>query len=377
MSVVNAGRQLPEQTDVFIVGGGPAGLAAAIAARQQGLEVAVADGAVPPIDKACGEGVMPNGVAALRQLGVTIPAHESMPFRGIRFIEDGRSAEAEFRHERGRGLRRTTLHRLLVDRARALGVRLAWNTPVRGLTPEGIRLDTGPVTCRFVVGADGEGSRVRRWAGLGPVSPPQRFGFRRHFGVRPWTDVVEVHWCDGAQVFVTPVAPTEVCVALISRDPRVRLGRLLEVCPALATHLAGAPVTTTERGGPSASRRLRAVTRGRIALVGEASGSLDGVTGEGLSVLFQQAIALGQALIMGDLSRYEKVHPRLRRDPALMARLLLAMDRSRWLRRRALQALATEPPLFSSLLALHVGPPASRRQAVQSLCSLGWRLMTA
>jgi len=45
---------LPASTDVFVVGGGPAGLALAIAARQRGLSVVVADGANPPIDKTCG-----------------------------------------------------------------------------------------------------------------------------------------------------------------------------------------------------------------------------------------------------------------------------------------------------------------------------------
>ena len=41
-------------TDVFVIGGGPAGLATAIAARQRGFDVVVADGAQPPIDKPCG-----------------------------------------------------------------------------------------------------------------------------------------------------------------------------------------------------------------------------------------------------------------------------------------------------------------------------------
>ena len=57
------------------MGGGPAGLAAGIAAREQGHDVMVADGVRPPIDKAGGEGVMPNGVAALRSLGVEIRRH--------------------------------------------------------------------------------------------------------------------------------------------------------------------------------------------------------------------------------------------------------------------------------------------------------------
>ena len=76
-------------TDVFIIGGGPAGLAAAIAARQRGFDVMVADSALPPIDKPCGEGLMPDGVCALADLGIYIPPEDSYPFRGIRFLSSG------------------------------------------------------------------------------------------------------------------------------------------------------------------------------------------------------------------------------------------------------------------------------------------------
>ena len=321
---------------------------------------------------------MPNGIAALRSLGVEIPQQEAVPFRGIRFIASGLSADARFRHEPGRGIRRTSLHRLLVERADAAGVRLLWGTRVRGLTPAGVLLDEEHVACRWIVGADGERSRVRDWARLSPARPPaQRFGFRRHFRVVPWTDVVEVYWCRGAQVFVTPVGPAEVCVALISRSPRTRLDDLFLVCPELMRRLGGAPATTPERGAISASCRLPAVTSGRLALVGEASGSIDAVTGEGLSLIFQHALALAEALAAEDLGRYEAAHRRVLRPPAFMARLLLAMDRSPWLRRRALRAFTVEPGLFSRLLALHVGAPASPKHAVGSLCSLGWRLLTA
>jgi len=53
------------ESEILVIGGGPAGLAAAIAARKKGFEVHVADGAEPPIDKACGEGLMPNTLALL------------------------------------------------------------------------------------------------------------------------------------------------------------------------------------------------------------------------------------------------------------------------------------------------------------------------
>src|SRR5437667_12724079 len=93
-----------EGTGVLIIGGGPAGLAAAIAARMKGFTVAVADGAKPPIDKACGEGLMPGTVAALRQLGVAIRPDDGRVFRGVRFVDVATSVEATFWGARGFGV---------------------------------------------------------------------------------------------------------------------------------------------------------------------------------------------------------------------------------------------------------------------------------
>src|SRR5688572_15282569 len=56
--------------DVAVVGGGPAGLAVAIETARRGLNVAVFERQEGPVDKACGEGVMPPGVRALDALGV-------------------------------------------------------------------------------------------------------------------------------------------------------------------------------------------------------------------------------------------------------------------------------------------------------------------
>jgi len=69
--------------------------------------------------------------------------------------------------------------------------------------------------------------------------------------------------------------------------------------------LRSAEPATLERGGVSASRRLKSVYRGRVALVGDASGSVDAITGEGLCLLFQQAVALAGALEAGDLCLYQ------------------------------------------------------------------------
>src|SRR5258708_4685637 len=152
--------------DVFVIGGGPAGLATAIAARRHGLSVVIADGAVPPIDKPCGEGLMPDGVEALRQPGVTIPEGEGYPFRGIRFLSDGAKAEAAFPRGTAYGIRRTDLHRVLLNHAASCGVHMLWQAAVTGLHPEGALVGGELLRASWVVGADGSSSRVRSWAKL-------------------------------------------------------------------------------------------------------------------------------------------------------------------------------------------------------------------
>src|ERR1700678_4469708 len=99
--------------DVFIIGGGPVGLAAAIAARRKSFSVALADGCEPPVDKACGEGIMPDGLTAAARLGLQLRVSESYAFRGIRFHGENVSVAADFPNGCGRGFRRTVLHRAL------------------------------------------------------------------------------------------------------------------------------------------------------------------------------------------------------------------------------------------------------------------------
>ncbi len=97
--------------DVFVVGGGPAGLALAMAARRQGMRVVVADVARPPVDKVCGEGLMPDGLDALTGLGFEINLAAGYRFRGIRFLERGITVGANFPNGAGLGMRPTVLHR--------------------------------------------------------------------------------------------------------------------------------------------------------------------------------------------------------------------------------------------------------------------------
>jgi len=347
---------LPSSTGLLVIGGGPAGLATAIAARRRGFDVTVADAERPPIDKPCGEGIMPDGLAAARALGIHLERAPARWFPGIRFWEGATSVEARFARGPGLGIRRTTLHQVLMDHAAQAGVRFAWGTAVTGIDAAGVSTAGGRIAARWIVGADGGHSRVRRWAGLDACQRQTvRYGFRRHYRLAPWTEFMEIHWGDRCQLYITPVAEGEVCVVLLSSDPHLRLGEALARFPVVARRVGHLAALPGERGAVSASRRLRAVWRGNVALVGDASGSVDAITGEGLCLLFQQAAALAAALDRGDLSLYQTEHRRIGRRPGLMAELMLLLDRGARLRRGVIGAMAWHPPLFAGMLAYHTG----------------------
>lgn len=367
----------PDATDVFVVGGGPAGLAAAIAARRQGFRVVVGESVHPPIDKACGEGFLPDGVAALARLGLPIPVEQTWRLRGIRFWSGEKRAEAQFPEPSfGFAIRRTSLHRVMIEHAEHLGAELLWGAVVTGICAEGVRLGKNFVRARWIIGADGANSRVRRWAGLDRPQPRMRYAFRQHFRVAPWTDLIEVYWGAVCQGYATGVGRDQVCVAVASHDPRLRLEDGFTSLPALHARLQGAEIVSTEHGALTGNRQFARVWKGNVALIGDASGTVDAITGEGIGLSFSQAIILANSLRSGDLEAYEREHRRLALRPKWMARLMLSMDGCPKLQQRTLKTLQRHPEIFQRLVEFHVGILPPSRLVYEGL-TLGWDLLTA
>ncbi len=369
---------VPKTTDVFVIGGGPAGLAVAIAARQKGFEVVVADGTHAPIDKACGEGFLPDGLAALERLGIRIPLGLGRPFCGIRFVGADISADAMFPGRTlGLAVRRTVLHQLMMERASQLGAKLHYGTAVSGISAEGVHLCDRFVRARWIIGADGFNSRVRRWAGMGEGHRPRmRYAFRQHYRIPPWSDHMEVYWGERCQGYATAVTNDEVCVAVASPDPHLRLEEGVKLLPHLSARLSGAQAVSAERGSLTGNRQFRRVSKDNVVLVGDASGTVDAITGEGMGLAFSQAVALAESLPARDLAHYEVQHRKLAMRPLGMARLMLTLDGRPRLQHRTLRVFQTHPEIFQRLIALHVGVLPPTRMVWDGL-TLGWRLLTA
>jgi flavin-dependent dehydrogenase len=292
---------------------------------------------------------------------------------GIRYVDGDLVAEGEFPDGPGLGIRRPVLHRALVERATALGADLRWGVTAQGLTTAGVATADDEVTARWVVGADGRSSRVRRWAGLEGRAPRAgRFGVRRHYTLPPWTDRVEVYWGEGCEAYVTPVAPEMVGVALMWGERGVGFDDVLARLPALAARVAGAPAASRDAGAGPFGSRARRVDRGRVVLIGDAACCLDPITGEGVALALQSAEALVESIVVDDLDHYRTTQRRLTRAAARVNALVLLLEQSPRLRARVMAGLASRPDLFGRFLAARRSPATSAAGAV---ARLGWQLL--
>ena len=184
---------MPTAVDVLVVGAGPAGAAAGLAARRRGLDVLVVDKASFPRDKTCGDGLTTAALRLIEQLGVdlrTLPGY--MAVRETVLVgPDGRRVSLPLATDGDHAavVPRVELDAAIVDTARRSGVEVRDGVAVSGIDMSGdgeavtaTTAEGDSVRARFLIAADGHYSFVRRC--LRPPAPPELgtwHAFRQYF----------------------------------------------------------------------------------------------------------------------------------------------------------------------------------------------------
>jgi flavin-dependent dehydrogenase len=331
--------------DLLVAGGGPAGLATAIHGARAGLEVVVVEQRRGPIDKACGEGLMPHSVRHLESLGAQVKGRE---FHGISYVDGKWRVDAPFRAGTGRGVRRTALHAALLEAATEAGVRIV-HDDVGDVSQDAISVRAGDFHARYLAAADGLHSPIRRSLGLGQNSGDRRrWGIRRHVHIAPWSDFVEVHWASSAEAYVTPVTDDCVGIAILTSH-RGGFDEHLTQFPALTDRVDGLPHGPDRAAGPL-RQKVRNRTAGRVLLVGDAAGYVDALTGEGLGVAFGAAELLVRCVAADRPGDYDRKWRQMTRRYRLMTAALLHASGYQPLRSHVVPAATALPRVFTGLV---------------------------
>lgn len=378
-------------TRVAIVGGGPAGLMAAILLARADVDCVVFERQSWPIDKVCGEGIMPNGVAALERAGILerIDGERSRAFRGVRYVDSGgRTAAGRFRGRPGLVVRRLALSEALhavASEEQRVELRPGQTLVDLEQDSDSVRLRLQPAgraeatqtgAFDYLIGADGLRSKVRRLAGLdgttssAPGKQPGRMGARIHYAIEPWDDLVQVWWQSGIECYVAPssdgcvefnfgwdndvLRPREVDGEVVSLEQG-----LMHHFPELQARTRGAQATSEMRSWGPLPHLAQAHLRGRVALLGDAGLFYDQITGEGLSLAFLQAELLAATLPeWGNAQGRARFTDGIGQMAAHYIRITdfaMFFTRHPRLRSRMIWLLARSPALFSHMMQANMG----------------------
>ncbi len=353
-----------ERFDVVVVGAGPAGACAALAARRAGASVLLLDRADFPRDKACGDGIAAHALDVLAELGVRDPVAGFAPVPALRLVAPAGGQVARRLPRPAYTVPRRVFDARLVAAAVAAGAELRRHPVRRVEARDGlVVLDGGVAAARAVVGADGAGSVVRR--GLGFAGNPDGHLALAIRGYAPVAGPLEqrivtsaAHWPAYAWSF--PIGDGRANVGygeLLVGHPITR-AHLLARLAALLPGVDPAEVTDLRAHQLPFSTRRPPPGRGRIVLAGDALSLINPLTGEGIFYAVLSGALAGSAAARSPATAADRYAGLLRRR---LGGHLRHSSAGAWLSRRraivdaAVQAAARDAQVFDTLVELGLG----------------------
>ncbi len=381
--------------DIIIVGASIAGSSTAIALAKKGHRILILDRAVFPRHKCCGEGIMPQGVAVLEELGVLSRVlARGVRFRGIRFRSlGGVWAEADFPPMAGKpafgiAMRRYDLDDLILQKAeafpnvtvrqgfRVLGVLRdgSWIKGIEGSpveAPDRREVFRAPLT----IGADGRNSVFHTGCGVAKTYlRRKRYGVTGHLtGVEAVSPYVEVLSVPGGEIFVAPCGERQRLVALLlekqtmsslAGDLTGRFLQFLRSAPGFGQRMEKSELIPPVLIAGPLGFDLKPCYGPGFLLIGDSAGFLDPITGEGMTLTLKSVQAavplIHEAFTTGDfgaafLARYAEERSRLVADLVRITRLALGLSQHKLLANRAIRRLSRDRALFGKLLGVVTG----------------------
>jgi len=360
-----------------VVGGGPIGSALSLYLARAGREVLLLDAGASS-RKICGEGLLPAAWEVLSDLGIAERLTQRGTIRGITYGLAGEFVSGALRKP-AFGVQRSHLMQAFTEALAASTVEVWRGTRLQELTvlKDGLELSLrgagGGVQrerCGFLVGADGLHSTVRRKAGLESARPRRfyRWGTRCYFRSRESREQVQVNLGPGLESYLTPLGAGLFGLAFLWSPQTLgrplpgkgkvweRLLRLmgpgfLETLPSPL----GDPWGDDRAIGPLQQGVVSPLhPGGRIALVGDAAGYLDALTGEGLCLGLRQARSLANCILEERLGDYPNEHRAIKRRHHYLVSGLLWLIQRPVLRKRVFRALLASPEQFAAVLGFAV-----------------------
>lgn len=298
----------------LILGGGPAGAAAAITLARAGMTARIIDRAIGPRDCVCGGFLGWDALAALRRLGIDAGALGARPISRLRLVADGRRVELPLPHPAA-GLSRRALDEALIHAAGAAGAILMRGRTVRAVEPDAraLRLDNGNrLAADALVLATGK-HEVRGLArDLGKRRETPAAGLRTILPASParlraLTGIIELHLFDGgyAGLLLQEDDSVNLCLSVArhrlrgARSAAALLAEIARDAPALAERLAtDSPQHFQAVAGVPYGWRAAATPPG-IFRIGDQGAVIASLAGDGIALALTSGESAAQALLAG------------------------------------------------------------------------------